>query len=268
VRLTIFVHSLLLAWCSISVGTVLAAKGAAKDSQTGIGAVSKQAVAIEVADSAIAGVHAVDSLTFGHASEAGQALWVAAGETAKTAPTQVSGQASPASKVKSNSKTNPTHSSTHSSKKSNVQNLDVEAEKALQEVLDLSSDLAIISEQHVNPAKNQLLVLVTLQPTQFFELDYVELEVDRQMVAAYPYTDKDISAMVRGGGHRLYLANLPAGVHELKAMFVGKAPRDPDYRQEASYQFISGAKRTLIELYINNGDKGNALPQFMIREWD
>ncbi|NOZ54285.1 MAG: AraC family transcriptional regulator [Gammaproteobacteria bacterium] len=145
--------------------------------------------------------------------------------------------------------------------------LDSEAEKLLKEVLNLSSDLAILDEQHANPAKNQLLVLVTLEPSRFFDLDYVELKVDGQVVAAHPYSEKEISAMVRGGGHRLYLANLPAGMHHLKAVFVGKVPRDPDYQREASFTFISGVDRTVIELYVNSTES-NGFPRFTIKEYN
>ncbi|WP_455206253.1 hypothetical protein [Kaarinaea lacus] len=247
-RLKIFVHSLLLALCSFGVGTVLAAKF----SQTDIGAVPKHEVTIEVANVASAGAQPAGSFLPRRASEVRQDLVIAAAEKDDISSKQPSSQSS-------TSKSNP--------KLDNFQDLDIEAEKTLREVLDLSSDLAIVSEQHTNPPKNQLLVMVTLQPSKFFELDYVELEIDQQMVAAHPYEEKDIAAMVRGGGHRLYLANLPAGTHELKAKFVGKVPRDPDYQREATFKFIAGVNRTLIELYINSGEN-NGFPQFTVREWN
>ena len=149
----------------------------------------------------------------------------------------------------------------------NFKQLDSETESVLSEVMDLSSDLAILDEQQNNPPQNQVLVLVTLQPNEFFELDTIELTVDDKIVAAHPYSDTDIAALSKGGGHRLYLANLPAGKHEMIAKLVGKIPRDPDYRQEASYTFITGVNRTLLELYINNGDN-NGYPQLTVREWD
>ena len=241
-RLKIFVHSLLLALCSFGISTVLAAK----DSQKDIGAVSEHEVTIEVADSASAGAQTSSDSIFRQTYESGQGVLVAAAkkETTKQASSQST-----------------------KSKHDNFQQLDVEAENVLREVLDLSSDLAIIEEQHNNPPKNQLLVLVTLQPSNFFELDYVELKIDNQTVAAHPYSDNDIAAMVRGGGQRLYLANLPAGTHELEAKFIGRVPRDPDYQREAKFKFISGVNRTLIELYINSGETGG-FPQFTVREWN
>ena len=242
-RLTIFVHGLVLALCS--VGTVLAAK----DSQTDIGALNQKVTTEVVTQQAVAGARSSHSLSSQFIGSPQRMLLAAADNSGQQQKSQ-SVSASAAKK-----------------QYDNFQKLDVEAENVLREVLDLSSDLAIIDEQHVNPPKNQLLVLVTLQPSKFFELDFVELQIDNQVVAAYPYTEKDIAAMVRGGGHRLYLANLPAGTHELKANFVGKVPRDPDYRREATFKFISGVNRTLIELYINSGEN-NSFPQFTVREWN
>jgi len=250
VRLKKFVHSLLLALCSFGVGTVLAAKY----SQTDLGAVANNVVTIEVADSAFAGAQADNDTIPGYLPKGRKGVLLAAAENSEK---------SGASKKPSPQDSDPKNNRENDS----FQNLDVEAENVLREVLDLSSDLAIVSEQHINPPKNQLLVLVTLQPSKFFELDYVELIVDNQMVAAHPYDEKDIAAMIRGGGHRLYLANLPAGTHELKAKFVGKVPRDPDYQREATFKFISGVNRTLVELYINSGDN-SGFPQFTVREWN
>lgn len=242
-RLKIFVHSLVLALCS--VGTVLAAK----DSQTDMGALNQKVTTEVVTQQAVAGAHSSHSLS-SQFNGSPQPMLLAAADSNGQKQKSQSVSASAAKK-----------------QYDNFQKLDVEAENVMREVLDLSSDLAIIDEQHVNPPKNQLLVLVTLQPSKFFELDFVELQIDNQVVAAYPYTEKDIAAMVRGGGHRLYLTNLPAGTHELKANFVGKVPRDPDYRREATFKFISGVNRTLIELYINSGEN-NSFPQFTVREWN
>ena len=247
-RLSIFVHSLVWALCSAS--TVLAAK----DSQTDIGGVQKQIVATQiVASHEVAGAQSYFSGKKQELASTPTVLMVAAATTTR----ETGNTAEPKSEPESAAKVD----------RASFQKLDVEAENVLREVLDLSSDLAIIDEQQVNPPKNQLLVLVTLQPSKFFELDFVELKVDNQIVAAHTYSEKDISAMVRGGGHRLYIANLPAGTHELRAKFVGKVPRDPDYRREAAFKFIAGVNRTLVELYINSGDN-NSFPQFTIREWN
>jgi hypothetical protein len=144
--------------------------------------------------------------------------------------------------------------------------LDQETELLVKEVLDLSSDLAIIQEEEDNPANHQLLVLVTFDPTKLFTLDYIQLEVDNEVVAAYQYSDRDVNALKRGAGHRLYVANLPAGMHEVFATMVGRIPRDPDYKSEVAYKFVSGVSRTVLELNVSSKSKG--FPILAIKEWN
>jgi len=144
--------------------------------------------------------------------------------------------------------------------------LDQQTELLVKEVLDLSSDLAIVQEEEDNPANYQIMVLVTFDPTKLFTLDYIQLEVDNEVVAAYQYSESDVQALRRGAGHRLYLANLPAGMHEIYATMVGRVPRDPDYKSEVHYKFISGVSRTVVELNISSKAKG--FPVLAIKEWN
>lgn len=151
------------------------------------------------------------------------------------------------------------------SRRYEFQNLDHESEALLKEVLELSSDLAVIDEQQNNPAKFQLLVLVTMAPTDLFKLDYLELRIDDQTVAAHNYTSSDHRALQLGGGQRLYLANLPAGMHKLYANMAGRVPRDPDYKSEVRHSFISGVARTVLELSVS-GVESRGFPQLQVIE--
>jgi hypothetical protein len=144
--------------------------------------------------------------------------------------------------------------------------LDQQTELLVKEVLDLSSDLAIVQEQEDNPPKYQLMVLVTFDPTKLFTLDYIQLAVDHEVVAAYQYSEGDVNALMRGAGQRLYLANLPAGMHDIDATMVGRVPRDPDYKSDVHYKFISGVSRTVLELNISSKAKG--FPVLAIKEWN
>jgi hypothetical protein len=144
--------------------------------------------------------------------------------------------------------------------------LDQETELLVKEVLDLSSDLAIIQEEEDNPANHQLLVIVTFDPTKLFTLDYMQLEVDNEVVAAFQYSERDVQALKRGAGHRLYMANLPSGMHEVYATMVGRIPRDPDYKSEVAYKFVSGVSRTVLELNVSSKSKG--FPILAIKEWN
>ena len=162
----------------------------------------------------------------------------------------------------------PAGTTVHKAKQSrryDFKNLDLESETLLKEVLDLSSDLAIIEEQQNNPAKFQLLVLVTMAPTELFKLDYLELRIDDQTVAAHNYTSSDHRALQLGGGQRLYVANLPAGMHKLYANMAGRVPRDPDYKDEVQHSFISGVARTVLELSVS-GAESRGFPKLQVIE--
>lgn len=155
---------------------------------------------------------------------------------------------------------------TAASQTSTFRTLDQETELLVKDVLDLSSDLAILQEEEDNPPNHQLLVLVTLDPTKLFTLDYVQLEVDNEVVAAYQYSARDLQALKYGAGHRLYVANLPAGMHEVYAVMAGRIPRDPDYKSEVTYKFVSGVSRTVLELNVSSKTKG--FPILAIKEWN
>lgn len=144
--------------------------------------------------------------------------------------------------------------------------LDEETELLVKEVLNLGSDLAILQEKEDNPEKFQLLVLVTHDKTKLFALDLIQLEIDGTVVAAYQYTAADVAAMERGGSHRLYLANVPAGMHEVNAVMVGRIPRNPDYQREASYKFLSGVSRTVLEFNVSSKSRG--YPSLEVKEWN
>ncbi len=172
----------------------------------------------------------------------------------------------PSAKVTPPTTVNNPADTTFSAPLSAFHSLDQETESLVKKVLDLSSDLAIIQEEEDNPANHQLLVLVTFDPTKLFTLDYIQLEVDNEVVAAYQYSENDLQALKRGAGHRLYMANLPAGMHEVYATMVGRIPRDPDYKSEVEYKFVSGVSRTVLELNVSSQSKG--FPILAIKEWN
>lgn len=259
-RLKIFEFGLL--WLFMSIGTVFAQA----PSQADVGGGLKSAE-VMMPTAAQKEVQPFSSVEFVPLSTVPARQYLQLAATTATATTATATIATTATTAAKTSTTSQNTTSPRSLATESFSSLDRETETLLKEVLNLGSDLSILDEQHANPAKNQLLVLVTLEPSTFFELDYVELKVDDQVVAAHPYTEKEIGALLRGGGHRLYLANLPAGMHHLKAVFVGKIPRDPDYQREASFTFISGVDRTVIELYVNSAEN-SGFPQFTIKEYN
>ena len=90
------------------------------------------------------------------------------------------------------------------------------------EVLDLNRDLFLLEEELLFPANSQVAFFISMDVGEYFELDSVSLKIDGKEVANYLYTEREVDALMRGGVHRVHMANLKTGDHELIAVFTGK----------------------------------------------
>ncbi|MDJ0911890.1 MAG: hypothetical protein QNI99_22090, partial [Woeseiaceae bacterium] len=102
--------------------------------------------------------------------------------------------------------------------------LDEDVQDLKKEVLDLNRDLFLLEEELLFPANSQVAFFVSLDVGEYFDLDSVSLRIDGREVANYLYTEREVDALMRGGVHRLHMANLRTGEHELIAIFTGQGP--------------------------------------------
>ena len=145
--------------------------------------------------------------------------------------------------------------------------LDEDVQSLKKEVLDLNRDLFLLEEELLFPANSQVAFFVSLDVGEYFNLDSINLKIDGKEVANYLYTEREADALVRGGVHRLHMANLKTGEHELIATFVGKGPNVRDYRRGATLTFDKGIGAKYIELEITDRVKKQQ-PEFVIKEWE
>ncbi len=132
-------------------------------------------------------------------------------------------------------------------------------------VLNLNRDLLILEEELLYPPSNQIAVYLSMDLGQFFNLDAVKLEIDNKLVASELYTDKQISALYRGGVQRLYIGNLKAGQHEVSAFFTGRGPQQ-DYKRGAKLVVNKTQTPLVLELKIIDSS-AQLQPTFEIKEW-
>ena len=135
------------------------------------------------------------------------------------------------------------------------------------EVLDLNRDLFLLEEELLFPANSQVAFFVSMDVGEYFEIDSVQLKIDGKEVANYLYTEREAGSLVRGGVHRLHMANLKTGDHELVAIFTGSGPHTRDYRRGATLNFEKGIGAKYIELEITDR-VAKQQPEFVIREWE
>jgi len=145
--------------------------------------------------------------------------------------------------------------------------LDKDVQTLKKEVLDLNRDLFLLEEELLFPANSQVAFFISMDVGEYFELDSVNIKIDGKEVANYLYTPREADALVRGGVHRVHMANLKTGDHELIAIFTGKGPHVRDYRRGATMTFDKGIGAKYLELEIT--DRVRKLqPEFVIKEWE
>ena len=145
--------------------------------------------------------------------------------------------------------------------------LDQDVQTLKKEVLDLNRDLFLLEEELLFPANSQVAFFISMDVGEYFELDSVNIKIDGKEVANYLYTEREADALIRGGVHRVHMANLKTGDHELVAIFTGKGPHVRDYRRGATMTFDKGIGAKYLELEITDRVKKQQ-PEFVIKEWE
>lgn len=145
--------------------------------------------------------------------------------------------------------------------------LDQDVQSLKKEVLDLNRDLFLLEEELLFPANSQVAFFISMDVGEYFALDSVRLTIDGKEVANYLYTEREVDALLRGGVHRLHMANLKTGEHELIAIFTGKGPHTRDYRRGATVRIDKGIGAKYLELEITDR-VSKQQPEFVIKEWE
>ena len=145
--------------------------------------------------------------------------------------------------------------------------LDGDVQSLKNEVLDLNRDLFLLEEELLFPANSQVAFFISLDVGEYFDLDAINLKIDGKEVSNYLYTEREVSALHRGGVHRMHMENLKTGDHELVAVFTGKGPSTRDYRRGATMNFDKGIGAKYVELEITDRVTKQQ-PEFVIKEWE
>lgn len=148
----------------------------------------------------------------------------------------------------------------------NASPLSAQVEDLKQAALELNRDLLILEEDLLFPASTQIAVYVSVDVGDYFQLDAVKLKVDDKLVASHVYSEKQNSALVRGGIQRLYIGNLKTGAHEITAFFHGYGPQNREYKRAATYTLRKDQNPKMLELRIMDST-ASMQPEFDFKEW-
>ena len=154
-----------------------------------------------------------------------------------------------------------------SESRDSFRSLDQDVQELKKEVLDLNRDLFLLEEELLFPANSQVAFFISMDVGEYFALDSVSLQIDGKEVANYLYTDREVDALLQGGVHRIHMANLKTGDHELIAIFTGQGPHTRDYRRGATVAIDKGIGAKYLELEITDRVKKQQ-PEFVIKDWE
>lgn len=145
-------------------------------------------------------------------------------------------------------------------------NLQQEIQDIKQQTLELNRELFILEEELLYPTNTRLSVFLSYDVGEFFALDAVKLTVDGTVVTNYLYTERQLSALQRGGIQRLYMGNVKTGEHEIVAVFTGKGPSGRDYRRATQLVVDKTTGTKNLELRISDST-ARQQPEFTVKEW-
>ncbi len=145
--------------------------------------------------------------------------------------------------------------------------LNQQVEDLKQAALNLNRDLLLLEEELLFPGNTQVAVFVSMDVGEFFQLDAVKVKIDDRVIGSHLYTEKQVSALYRGGIQRIYVGNVKSGEHEISAFFTGKGPQGRDYKRAAKLSFEKTSEPALLELRIVDSTQ-KLQPVFDIKEWE
>ncbi|ABM18897.1 hypothetical protein [Marinobacter nauticus] len=142
-----------------------------------------------------------------------------------------------------------------------------QVEALKKKVIRLNRDLFILEEDLLFPANTQVAVFLSVDTGKFLKLDAVKLKVDDEIVASHLYTERQVTALERGGMQRLYVGNLKTGAHQVTAFVEGIGPDQRPYKQAASLEFEKGTGTAALEIRVEDRSS-DYQPSVSIVEWE
>lgn len=136
----------------------------------------------------------------------------------------------------------------------------------------LSGDLRALGETMteledglLSPPGFQLVLFLSLNTSDEFILREINIDINGKPIQSRKYNNKEVQTLQKGGAHRLYIANLTDGKHQLTASYVGGTGNSSEYQSKKSFSFEKTSKRKTLELNLSSF---TGEPQFSIKEWD
>ncbi len=146
-----------------------------------------------------------------------------------------------------------------------IKSLDEQVQDIKKDVLNLSTELARLEEKLLFPSNTQVSLFISMNKSDDFRLDSVQLKLDDKVVAQHLYTFRELEALQMGGVQRLYTGNITTGEHDLVVSYSGKAPAGGEYRRSGTYRVTKDVGPKFVEIKIAGPESTEQDIQF--RDW-
>ena len=148
----------------------------------------------------------------------------------------------------------------------NIEAVDVKIQQLKDDILNLNTQIFRLQEELLYPEDSSVVVFLSVDGGNYFSLDSVKLLLDDTMVTSYLYTDREGTALKKGGIQRLYMGNVKSGAHQFAAVFTGKGPQGQDYKQAETIQINKEKGAAFIKLVIRDNLEKKQ-PEFVYETW-
>ena len=142
----------------------------------------------------------------------------------------------------------------------------VEVSSQNQNSSELASDIEALQRALIDlnrdPSSSQMAIYLSMDVDKFFALDSIEIKIDQKTISHYLYTERQVSALMRGGVHRVYLGNINQGEHKITALFSGLGPENNPYERTVTLPFNKTDEAVAIELQIIDSTRSQQ-PEFV-----
>jgi len=131
-----------------------------------------------------------------------------------------------------------------------IRGLDEQIQDVKQDVIGLTSELNRLEEKLLFPSNTEAAFFISLNGSDEFSLESVEVKLDNQVVAHHLYTYREIEALQQGGVQRIHTANVQTGAHPLVVSYFGKSKSGKEYRATATYSVDKAVGPKFVEIQI------------------
>ena len=158
-----------------------------------------------------------------------------------------------------------THSNAQDITGNEVRSLDEQVQEIKSDVLNIASELGNLEERLLYPSGTQVAVFVFIAEEEMFRLDAVQLEINGELAAHHIYSFKELEALQKGGGQRIYTGNVVTGNHEINVSVIGKLENGKDFTESGSFTFAKGVEPKTLGITLAGPGFGNSSIQ--VEDW-